>query len=49
MKKDYVLIFKAKNLSEKELTRMAVEARNTVQRIAGNKRTIVGIERKGDK
>ena len=50
MKKDYVLVFKARNMTEKELTRMAVETRNVVNHVAEKKRTIIGIERKeGDK
>lgn len=47
MKKDYVLVFKAKEMTDREQTRMVMEARSVVNRIAPSSRTIVGIEKKG--
>ncbi len=47
--RDYTLILKAKNLTEKQQTKMVMESRSIINRIAPNSRTVVGIEKKGDK
>ncbi|MCR5606361.1 MAG: hypothetical protein K6F69_06075 [Treponema sp.] len=44
--RDYTLILKANNLTEKQQTKMIMESRSIVNRIAPKSRTIVGIEKK---
>ena len=45
MKKDYVLIFKTKEMTDREQVQMVMEARSVVSRIAPDTRTVVGIEK----
>lgn len=49
MKKEYVLVFKTKNMTDRQQTRMVMESHSIVKRISPESRTIVAIEKKGDK
>ena len=49
MNKEYVLIFKTKNMTDRQQTRMVMESHSIVKKISPKSRTIVAIEKKEGK